>query len=482
MKRLNGMDAMLLYSETPNLHTHTLKVAIVDASLNTQAFGGEFNFDVFRETIARRLHLLEPLRYRLVDIPWRLHHPMWLENCDVDLDYHLRRVQVPSPGGRRELDEVIGDVASTPLDRSRPLWEFHFAEGMADNRFALIGKVHHALADGVASANLLARLMDFAGAAEDELGDSVACTAPSKAELLREAGRDHVKQVAALPALVRDAVRGISRVRRRSRERGAHPDLAETFKAPPTFLNHVISPMRTFATAALSLAEIKETAKRLDVKLNDIVLAMAAGGLRELMLRYDGRADRPILATVPVSTDRSAGRITGNEISGLMVSLPVHVDDPLECVRLVAMSTVRAKEDHDLLGPTLQGRMMEYLPPAVAPPMFRWQSKRADHNRAMNVAVSNVPGPRERGNIGGAPVTEIYSVGILSAGSAVNMTVWSYADQVDISVLSDDRTFNDVHEATDAMIHAFGEIRRAAGFSGDPTTVETAMAPATAAT
>ena len=88
---------------------------------------------------------------------------MWLENCEVDLDYHLRRVQVPAPGGRRELDQVIGEIASTPLDRDRPLWEFHFAEGMADDRFALIGKVHHTLADGLASANLLARLMDLAG-------------------------------------------------------------------------------------------------------------------------------------------------------------------------------------------------------------------------------------------------------------------------------------------------------------------------------
>jgi diacylglycerol O-acyltransferase / wax synthase len=474
MKRLNGMDAMLLYSETPNLHTHTLKVAIID----TTDFDGEFSFDVFRGAVAQRLHLLDPLRYRLVDIPFRLHHPMWLENCDVDLDYHLRRVLVPLPGGRRELDQVIGEIASTPLDRGRPLWEFHFAEGMAANRFALIGKVHHVLADGVASANLLARLIGLAGSSVDRPG--IAGPEPSNAELLRAAGRDHIKQAAALPGLVRDAVRGIAQVRRRSKERGQHPDLATAFNAPPTFLNHIISPARTFATAALSLAEVKETAKRLDVKLNDIVLATAAGGLRELMLRYDGRADRPILATVPVSTDRSPDRITGNEISGMMVSLPVHVDDPLQRLRLAALASTRAKEDHELLGPTLQGRAMEYLPPALAPALFRRQSGRAAENRAMNVAVSNVPGPRERGHVGGAAVTEIYSVGVLSAGSAFNMTVWSYVDQIDISVLSDDRTVRDVHEATDAMVHAFGELRRAAGFSGDPALVETAMAPATA--
>jgi diacylglycerol O-acyltransferase / wax synthase len=476
VRRLNGMDAMLLYSETPNLHTHTLKVAIIDV----RDFVGEFNFEVFRQTVARRLHLLDPLRYKLVEIPWRLHHPMWLENCGVDLDYHVRRVRVPNPGGRRELDQLIGRIASTPLNRQRPLWEFHFAEGMADDRFALIGKVHHVLADGVASANLLARLMDLTGSAQDARDDYPVCIPPSKAELLREAGRDHVKLAAALPGLLRDAARGVARMRR-SRDRQENTDMARVLRAPPTFLNHLVSPVRTFATAALAVPEVKETAKHLGVTFNDIVLTVAAGGLRNLLLRYDGRVDRPILASVPVSTDRSADRITGNQISGLIVSLPVHIDDPLERVRLTALAATRAKEIHELIGPGLPGRVMEYLPPPLAPAAFRWQGHHARANRLMNVAVSNVPGPRKRGHIAGAPVTEIYSVGVLSPGSAFNMTVWSYADQLDISILSDDRTFNDAHEATDAMIHAFAQLRRAAGFRGAPTAVEAAMPPAHAA-
>lgn len=470
------MDAMLLYSETPNLHTHTLKVAIIHAA----SYPDGYTFDVFKRTVARRLHLLDPLRYRLIDIPWKLHHPMWLEDCPVDLDYHLRRVQVPAPGGRRELDEVIGRIASTPLDRHRPLWEFHFAEGMADDRFALIGKVHHTLADGVASANLLARLMDLAGSPADESDEYLVCEAPTTSELLAEAGRDHVAHVAALPGLARDAAKGFSRLRRRAKERNDHPDLAKMFRTPPTFLNHVVSPARTFATASLSLAEVKETAKKLGVTFNDIVLATAAGGLRELLLRYDGRADRPLIASVPVSTDLSPDRVTGNEIGGLSVSLPIHIDDPLERVRLTSLSTARAKEDYELLGPKLQGQLMEYLPPPVTPALLRWQAKRAAHNRLMNVAVSSVPGPRERGHIGGAPVSEIYSIGVLSAGSAFNMTVWSYVDQVDISILSDDQTFNDIHEATDAMIHGLNEIRSAADLP-PLSTVNTAMAPAPAA-
>ena len=451
------MDAMLLYSEAPNLHTHTLKVAVIDPA----DFDGEFGFDVFRRHVRRRLHLLEPLRYQLVDIPWQLHHPMWQENCEVDLDYHLRRVRVPAPGGRRELDGVIGELASTPLDRSRPLWEFHFAEGLSGGRFALIGKVHHALADGVASVNLLARAMDLKDATTDER-EAEASVTPSTGDLLRAAARDHTRQIAELPALIRDAAVGLTRVRRRTRERGAHPDLATAFDAPPTFLNHVVSPQRRFASATLPLADFRATAKALGITMNDLVLTTAAGGLRKLLLTYDGAADRPIIASVPTATDKS-DRITGNEISGLSISLPVHIADPTERARLVALATRIAKEDHEILGPRLYGRMMAYLPTAVAPTAFRWLARREAPNKMMNVAVSSVAGPRERGHFGGAAVSEIYSTGVLSPGAPVNITVWSYVDQLGIAVLTDDQTFNDPHEATDALIEAFTELRSAAG-------------------
>ncbi|OBJ50345.1 diacylglycerol O-acyltransferase [Mycobacterium sp. 1423905.2] len=448
------MDAMLVYSETPNLHTHTLKVAVIDAS----EFDGDFGFEVFRHHLRRRLHLLDPLRYKLVDIPFRLHHPMWLEDCEVDLNYHLRRVQVPAPGGRRELDQVIGEVASTPLDRRRPLWEFHFAEGLADNRFAVIGKVHHALADGVASANLLARAMDLKDAVTDERDPGQACVTPAPVDLVRAALRDHLRQAAQLPGLLKDAAVGMARVRRRSRQRENHPDLADAFSAPPTFMNHVVSAQRQFASATLPLAEAKATAAGLGVTINDLILTVAAGGLRKLLLRYDGHADRPIIASVPTATDKSE-RVTGNEISGLMVSLPVHVADPAERARLVALATRIAKEDHEIMGPRLYGRLMAYLPAAIAPAAFRWLARREGPNKMMNVAVSSVMGPRERGHFGGAPVSEIYSTGVLSPGAPVNITVWSYADRLDIAVLTDDQTFDDAHDATDALCSAFEELR-----------------------
>ena len=471
MKRLNGMDAMLLYSETPNLHTHTLKITIVDDA--------GFTFEDFRRTLLRRLHLLDPLRYKLVDIPWRLHHPMWLQNCDVDLDYHLRRVRVPAPGGRRELDELIGEIASTPLDRDCPLWEFHFAEGMADHRLAIIGKIHHALADGVASANLLARIMDVDGTAQDERDNDITCVPPSTTELLRAAGRDHLQQAAALPGVISDAVSGARRLRRRARERGKQPDLARLLHAPATFMNHVVSPGRTFATATLSLAQVKQVSKHLRITINDVVMATTAGALRELLLRYDGDAARPILASVPASTDRSADRISGNELGGMVVSLPTHIGDPLERVRLTSVATTIAKENNELFGPELYGKLISYLPSTAAPAAFRWLARRNAKNRLFNIPVSNVAGPRRRGHLAGAQVSEVYSAGPLVPACGVNITVWSYVDQLNISVIADDRTVEDPHEVTGAMVHAFSEISTAAGLSGEVETVESAMPPAT---
>ena len=473
MKRLNGWDAMLLYSETPNVHTHTLKIGVIDAT----DFDGDFSFEVFRRTLRRRLHLLEPLRYRLVDIPLKLHHPMWLEKSDIDLSYHLRRVRVPPPGGRRQLNAVIGEIAGTPLDRSRPLWEMYFAEGMSGDRFAVIGKVHHALADGVASANLMAKAMDLKGPIQDERDLYATNPQPSTAELLRAAWHDHVNQFRKLPMLAKQTAAGIARVRARTKERGEHPDLAKPFSPPPTFLNHVVSRGRRFGTATLALSDVKETSKHLGITINDLVLATAAGALRELLLRYDGRADSPLIASVPASLDSSPDRLTGNELFGLNVSLPVHIDDPIERVRLTSLATAIAKEDFHLLGPEVMTQWAAYLPPSLAPAVFRWLSNREAQSKLMNLPISNVPGPQARGRIGGATISEIYSVGPLIAGSGINITVWSYVDQLNISVLTDDITLDNPHEATDAMVHAFTEIRSAAGLSGELTVVLTAMAP-----
>jgi diacylglycerol O-acyltransferase / wax synthase len=476
VKRLNGVDALMLYSETPEIHMHTLKIGVLDVS----GVEGGFSFELFREVAYPRLLALAPLRFQLVDIPLKLHHPMWVQNADIDLDYHLRRARVPAPGGRRELDQLIGEIASTQLDRSRPLWEMYIAEGLAENRIAIIHKVHHVLADGVASANQMGRALE-PHQPVDVAAMSSAGPPPTRAGLLRAATRDHVALIGKLPRLVTETATGVSRVRRRSKERGAHPDLARNFAPPQCFVNHRVTPGRRFATAPLALSDVKETAKHLGVTLNDVVLATAAGALRQLLLRYDGHADSPLIAGVPVSYNTSPDRLDGNEFTYMTPSLPVHIDDPLQRVELTSMATKIAKENHHLLGPTLLPAWLSYLPPGLAPRFFRTQARRVESASVMNLTISNVPGPRKRGHIEGATVSEIYSVGPVVAGSGLNITVWSYVDQLAISVLTDDVTLADPHEATDAMIAAFTEIRRATGLSEQLRPLDAALPLAAAA-
>ena len=470
MKRLSGWDAFLLYSETPNVHMHTLKVAVIELAPDRR----DFDIEAFRRVIHRRLYKLDPFRYQLVNIPWKLHHPMWRENCEVDLSYFIRPWQLPAPGGRRELDEAIGQIASTPLDRSRPLWEMYFFEGLANGRIAVVGKIHHALADGIASANLMARGMDLQPGPQLDRDSYETDPAPTKGQLVRSALRDHLRYLGRVPATLKYTAEGLDRVRRSSHK--LSPELTRPFTPPPTFINHMITPERRFATATVALADVKETGKRLGATINDLVLAISAGALRNLLLRYDGHADHPLLASVPVSFDFSPDRISGNRFSGVLVMLPTHVDNALERVTGVREAAAKAKESHNLMGPELVSRWANYMPPAGAESLFRWLSTRDGQNKVLNLTISNVPGPRERGRVGGALVTEIYSVGPLTAASGLNITVWSYVDQLNISVLSDGATVDDPHEVTDATIDGFIEIRRAAELCDHLTVVETAMA------
>lgn len=470
MKRLSGWDAFLLYTEAPNVHMHTLKIAVIDLhGLGDRTFGVQD----FRNVLHSRLHNLEPFRYQLVDIPFKFHHPMWRENCDVDLDYHVRPWRVEAPGGRRELDAAIGEIASTPLDRSRPLWEMYFVEGLANDRIAVVGKIHHALADGVASANLLARGMDLQDGPQRERDSYATDPDPSRPELVRSAFTDHLRQIGRIPGLVKYTADGVARVRRSQHKFG--PELTRPFTPPPSFMNHVLTPGRRFATATLALADVKSTGKQLGATINDMVLALSSGALRKLQLHYEGKADHPLLASVPMSFDFSPDRISGNRFTGVLMALPVDEPDVLERVRRASAAATLAKESSQLIGPELVARWASYMPPAAVEALFRRLSDKDGQNKVLNLNISNVPGPRQQGRVGGATVTEIYSVGPLTAASGLNITVWSYVDQLNISVISDTDTVKDPHEVTEAMVQEFRDIRHAAGISEELTVIETAM-------
>lgn len=461
MERLSGLDASFLYNETPTLHMHTLKYTVLDVS----TVPGGYDFERFQHELDRRLHLLPGFRRRIVQVPGQLHHPVWIEDANFDLAYHVRRIGVPPPGGREQMDEVIADIASWQLDRSRPLWEIWMLEGLEDGRVGFLAKIHHSVADGVAAAAMLANVM----ATSPEDVDPPPPIEPWRPEmmptrwrLLVDALRDFVLQLVRLPALLRRTVDGMKRVaaHRKTAEVATPRPILDTASTP---FNGSLTPHRSFATSTLSLADVKEAKTLFGVTINDIVLAMVAGSLRAWLEKRSALPDRALVAGVPVSTDDpdAIRRLGGNKVSNMFTSLATDISSPVERLHAIHDVTSAAKEMHNILGADMLADWSEYTPPKPYSWFMRQYSRyglAAKHRPPINVVVSNVPGPRDPLYVAGARMEGIYSVGPILEGIGLNVTVWSYCDQLNVGVIACREHIADPHEITDGMAASLQEL------------------------
>lgn len=347
MKRLTGLDAGFLYMETPSLHMHTLKMAVFE-----KPEGYQPTFEEMRETIGRRLSLLPPFRRRMMEVPLHFHHPVWIEDPHFDIDYHVRRVVLPSPGTRRQLDDAVADIAGLSLDRSRPLWRLHIFEGLEDGSTAVLIKVHHAVADGVAASALLANALSTS---PDDIDDPVDPrwrpeSVPSNTQLLYDAMGDHVRQFLDLPRLLIRTLRRVWNLllhRFRSTQRSPLP-LVHT---PQTSFNAALTPHRSFATTSIPFSDVREVKNEFGVTVNDVVLALVSGALRSYLADRGELPDWSLVAGVPVSADTDAiPRLAGNRVSNMFTTLATDEEDPLVRLRIIHDVTVEAKELQRLLG------------------------------------------------------------------------------------------------------------------------------------
>lgn len=460
MERLSGLDATFLYNETPTLHMHTLKLAVLEPPV-----GGSFPArELVRDEIAERIHLLPPFRRRVVEVPLRFHHPVWIEDPDFDLDRHIHLVQVAAPGGRAELDATVSELASHPLDRRRPLWDLYVLDGLEGGRIGVLVKIHHAAADGVAATQLLANVMssriDEASAPPPtERWRSEAI--PSSLRLLLDALIDHLAQLRRLPALVASTVRR-TRAAAAARRAATVTPPRPILDTPRTRLGGSLTPRRSFATADLSLVEAKRVKDAFGVTLNDVVLAVVAGAVRAWLHATDALPAMPLVAGVPVSSDSAdATRLGGNKVSNLFTSLATDVADPIDRLRAIHEVTAVAKVVHNVLGADLMQDWVEYTPPAPYSWFMRAYGRlgAADwHRPPINLIVSNVPGPREPLFAAGARLTGIWSVGPILEGVGLNVTVWSYLDQLHVGVLACPDLAGDAAALTSRLGDALAEL------------------------
>ena len=352
MERLSGLDAGLLYSESATVPLHVCSIVEVD----TSTVPGGYTFAGFRSDVAARMGALPELRAKLVDSQLNLDHPVWVEDKHFDLSRHLHRIALPSPGGRDELTDLCAQIASFPLDRTKPLWEMWVIEGLdrdsdapEGDRLALFFKVHHAAVDGVSAANLLSQLCDV----EPEAPPPDPVEGPGDATRWAIAADGLLRFVTrpwtltkVIPETTATIVKTVGRA-------ATGTAMAAPFTAPSTPFNAEVTSERSIALAQLDLDDVKRVKKECDVKVNDVVMALCAGALRGYLHDRAELPEHPLIAVVPSSVHGKSDRPGRNQLSGMFCNLHTDIDDPLERLRAIAESDTRAKEHSSDLGPTL---------------------------------------------------------------------------------------------------------------------------------
>ena len=496
MTRLPGLDVAFLALESPTTHLHILGAMVFDPG----TVPGGLSFRRIRSLVDERVPLVPPFRMRMVEVPFGLQHPTLVEDPDFDLDYHVRRTSLPVPGGTAELAELVADLASRPLDRSRPLWEFHVVEGLADGRVGIVAKVHHAIIDGVSGAEVLASFFDLSpdptprplfGATPDDRDVAQSADAigggpeVGESEVEVDVGAEadgHGWSPPALPgeldqlrrtlgnlpgqfdSLARSIARTVQTARAlSSRNREVHAGLPPApFQAPQTSINRAISPHRRVAFADLPLTDVKRVAAVFGGTANDVVLAVTAGGLRAL---FAGRGEEPetsLVALVPVSvrTEAEQGAL-GNRVSGMLVPLATGVADPAARLRHIRDGMRAAKEQNASVDPDVFASWAEAALPAVATRLSRLVTnlRLFDHVAPpFNLVVSNVPGPDVPVYLAGARMESLHPLGPIMEGVGVNVTVFSYLDSVHVGVQACWDLVPDVAVLAEAMEASLGEL------------------------
>ena len=464
MHRLSGQDASFLYTETPTVLMHTLKVQIFESHYK------ETDYAILRERLEAALDVVPMLRQRVLFVPFNLHHPVMVDDPEFDLDSHIYRAALPAPGGMHELHGMISQIICHRLDRSRPLWELWMLTGLENGRAAIVHKIHHCLADGAATVRYLSRVFEQ----QASLQAPLAVRTPWRPEPLPGAGRlvwdalrDQVNiDIRQFPAFLAALWQAGSRLLAFHREVGS-PSLERLAHPPPrTRLNHALSPRRSFTTRQIPLQEAKVVARAMGGTINDLVLALAATAVREYLLFHHDLPPEPLCTAIPVSADEPGSvREEGNRTTYLPTCLCTSIPDPVERFYAIQRATRVAKQELDVMGKDTFIRLMHFLPPffslwKAGLRQYLRKAERADYRPMTNVIISNVPGPAERlsGNYG--TLVDLYSMGPLVEGCGLNITVWSYAGNLNVSLMGCKRAVPDIDRLADGLLAAMAELHQ----------------------
>jgi diacylglycerol O-acyltransferase len=489
MQQLSGLDAAFLAIDTPTSTGHVGAIHVLQA--RPQAGQPPLTLDRLTQILGERLHLVPSLRRRIVEVPFGLDQPYWVEDPHFDLEFHVRELALPAPGSTRQLTEQVARVHARPLDRSRPLWEIYLIQGLAGDRLALYAKVHHAMIDGVAGQELTAALLDPSPEGRrlppappwtpDPLPGSVSLLTRAVASLAarpQRALRVTADVVRSAPGLLSTVVAPrlpfVDRL-------VAHPDVLfrAPVRAPATPFNRSVSPHRRVALRTVPFDVVRAVKAASGMTVNDVVLAMCAGALRRWLLAHDALPDGPLVAALPVSVRTGQGAVKGgngslgNRVSLMTSVLPTNVEDPLDRLAIVHAATKRAKEEHQALPANVISDLYGLAMPTLVGLATRAnaQLRLLERIAPFNLFVSNVPGPSIPLFVGGAEVIASYPVSAITDGQGLNITVVSYLGGMHFGLVADRDLVPDLD---DLAAYLEDELEELARRTGHPESAEQA--------
>jgi len=459
-ERLSGLDASMLALEDHDAHMHIGGITIFDAGPLWKSDGG-IDIDAIREFVLSRLHLVPRYRQRLAWTPIE-RHPIWVDDARFNILYHVRHASLPRGAGERELKRLAGRIFSQALDRGKPLWEMWFVEGCGERRFAMIGKVHHCMVDGIAGMELMRHLLQpRPDPAIPPREPWIALPPPGRERLLLDAALRPAHAIARDAWRVlrapRDALRAVT---------DAAAGLGESARAslrpaPETPLNVAIGPHRRLDWLYTGLDELKEIRTRLGGTLNDLVLAIVAGAVRRFL---EGRRtdvtglDFRVLCPVSTRPRGASEEATGNKVSLLVAPIPIDERDPRERLRRIVATTTELKSSRQaLLTPAVE-RIAEWTWPGLVGVMAR----AAAGTRRHNLLVTNIPGPREPAFLLGARQLQVFPAVPLFHGQSVAIGLLSYEKGLHWGFNSDWDAVPDLHDLVLAVEAELEEFRGAA--------------------
>ena len=453
LRQLNKTDVLFVAGENWRTYHHTAGLVILEKPAKSR-----LDFDRFRNYVIERVKQIPHFHWKLHEVPLGLDLPYWVEDENFSYDHHIKRIAVPSPGDRQALGEVVAHLYSKHLDRSRPLWEMWFIEGLEDGRVALLQKLHHCVMDGQGAAKLGEIMSDFRpNAKPKKIDPEIASARPGEVPDSWQVYTNTVTHLSRFPLKAGREIGSVIQSGISKRISARNKDKAEKPPCPPTFFNGEVGRDRGFVFGSLPLDEIKRVKNHFDVTVNDVILALVGTSMREYMLSLGNLPEISLRANIAVSLRTEEDDGFSNKVTQTPVTLATDELDPGTRLRAIHEESESAKQLARSGGKGLV-EFLHILPPLLITAMVNnTPPEQATAMMGANFVISNVRASDKPMYIAGARMATMYPMSIIMSGMGINVTCVSYAGNVDFGVTIDPDMFAEPWSIIDGMEQALSD-------------------------